>query len=91
MILYLILLLLGVLLVKQVRKSRRDLDFDISMYENQKIIVGNQHSIAEALILIMKLANSVGVNHATITKLPAVVNKYVYNCNSSRYNYHDHC
>ena len=72
MILYLILLLLGALIIMHIRKSRRDFDHDISMYENQKIIIGNQHSVADALILIMKLTNSVGVNHAAITKLPKV-------------------
>jgi len=72
MMLYLIVILLVALLIMHARKSSRDFDLDISNYENQKIIIGNQHSIADALILIVKLANSAGVNHAAITKLPKV-------------------
>lgn len=33
----------------------RDYDIHLTIYENQKLIIANQHAAAEALILIMRL------------------------------------
>ena len=70
--LYFILILIILQLVLFMIKSRRDYDIQTSAYENQKIIIGNQHYIADALILIMQRDNGFGKNQTAITKLPDI-------------------
>ena len=41
-----------------IKKSSRDLDIQISAYENQASIIKNQHSLADAIILLMKMTSA---------------------------------
>lgn len=72
MLLYFILLGIVIQIFLFIRKSRHDFDVQRAAYENQKIMVGNQHHIADALIMLMKMIHHRGEAQTEISKLPSI-------------------
>lgn len=70
MLYYLILLGIAIQIFLFIRKSKHDFEVQLAAYENQKIIVGNQHHIADALIMIMRITHN--ATHADLPNLPKV-------------------
>lgn len=76
MIIALIVLIVFVHFLMFLNKKEEDFKIQLNIYENQKFIIENQHTEADALILIMKLISMEHLKRNTngLPELPKIEN-----------------